>query len=47
MDDWYRALSISKDEDLEPYLKMQSNSCFDNNYFESLAGKYGHTACFK
>ena len=32
-DDYYRALSISKEEDLETDLKRQSNSCFFNNYF--------------
>ena len=33
-DDCYRALSISKDEDLELHLKRQPNSCFINNYFD-------------
>ena len=33
-DDCYRALSISKDEDLELHLKRQPNSCFVNNYFD-------------
>ena len=33
-DDYYRALSISKDEDLELHLKRQPNSCFVNNYFD-------------
>ena len=33
--DWYRALSISKDEDLELYLKRKPNSCFVSNYFDS------------
>ena len=33
-EDSYRALSISKDEDLELYLKRQPNSCFFNNYFD-------------
>ena len=33
-DDYYRALSISKDEDLELHLKMKPNSCFVNNYFD-------------
>ena len=33
-DDYYRALSISKDEDLELHLKRQSNSCFVNNYLD-------------
>ena len=31
-DDYYRALSISKREDLELHLKREPNSCF-NNYF--------------
>ena len=34
-DDYYKALSISKDEDLELHLKMQPNSCFVNNYFDA------------
>ena len=34
MDDYYRASSISKDEDLELHLKRQPNSCIDNNYFD-------------
>ena len=33
-DDYYRALSISKDEDLEWHLKREPNSCFVNNYFD-------------
>ena len=33
MDDYYRALSISKDEKLELHLKRQPNSCCANNYF--------------
>ena len=33
-DDYYRALSISKDEDLERYLKRKPNSDFVNNYFD-------------
>ena len=33
-DDYCRALSISKDEDLELHLKRQPNSCFFNNYFD-------------
>ena len=33
-DDYYRALSISKDEDLELHLKRKPNSCFVNNYFD-------------
>ena len=33
-DDYYRALSISKDEDLELHLKRQPDSCFINNYFD-------------
>ena len=32
-DDYYRALSISKDEDLELDLKRQPDSCFVNNNF--------------
>ena len=32
-DDYYRAISISKDEQLELYLKKETNSCFVNNYF--------------
>ena len=32
--DYYRALSISKDDDLELHLKRQPNSCFVNNYFD-------------
>ena len=32
--DYYRALSISKDEDLELHLKRQPNSCFLDNYFD-------------
>ena len=32
-DDYYRALSISKDEDIELHLKGQSNFCFLNNCF--------------
>ena len=32
-DDYYRALSISKCEDLELHLKREPNSCFVNNYF--------------
>ena len=33
-DDYYRALSISKNEDLELHLKREPNSCFVNNYFD-------------
>ena len=33
-DDYYRALSISKDEDLELHLKKEPDSCFVNNYFD-------------
>ena len=33
-DDLYRALPISKNEDLELHLKRESNSCFVNNYFD-------------
>lgn len=32
-DDYYRAISISEDEQLELYLKKETNSCFINNYF--------------
>ena len=35
MDDCYRALSISKDEDLKMPLKKQPNFCFVNNYFDA------------
>ena len=31
---YYKALSMSKDEDLELHLKIQPNSCFVNNYFD-------------
>ena len=31
---YYKALPISKDEDLELHLKSQPNSCFVNNYFD-------------
>ena len=33
-DDYYRALLISKDENLELHLKREPNSCFVNNYFD-------------
>ena len=33
-DDYYKTLSILKDEDLELHLKRQPNSCFVNNYFD-------------
>ena len=33
-DDYYRALSMSKDEYLELRLKRKPNSCFVNNYFD-------------
>ena len=33
-DDYYSALSISKDEDLELHLKREPNSCFINSYFD-------------
>ena len=33
-EDYCRALSILKDEDLELHLKRQPNSCFINNYFD-------------
>ena len=33
-DDYYRALTISKDEDLELHLKREPTSCFVNNYFD-------------
>ena len=32
-DDYYRAFSISKDEDIELHLKREPNSCSVNNYF--------------
>ena len=35
MDDCYRALSISKDEDLKMPLKKQPNFCFVNNCFDA------------
>ena len=31
--DYYRALSLSKDKDLELQLKIQPNSCCFNNYY--------------
>ena len=34
-DDYYRALSISKDEKLELHLKREPNSCFVNHYFDA------------
>ena len=33
-DDYYKAFSVSKDNDLELRLKMQPNSCFINDYFD-------------
>ena len=33
-DDYYRVLSISKDEDLKLHLTREPNSCFANNYFD-------------
>ena len=33
-EDYYRAFSISKDEDLELHLKTEPNSCYFNNYFD-------------
>ena len=33
-DDYYIALSVSKDHYLELHLKRQPNSCFVNNYFD-------------
>ena len=33
-DDYYKALSISKDDDFELHLKREPNSCFVNNYFD-------------
>ena len=33
-DDYYRAFSISKDEDLGLHLKREPNSCFINNNFD-------------
>ena len=32
-DYYYKALCISKDDDLELHLKRKQNSCFVNNYF--------------
>ena len=32
--DYYRDLSVSKDEDLEVHLEREHNSCFVNNYFD-------------
>ena len=32
--DYHRALSISRDKDLELHLKIEPNSCFVNNYFD-------------
>ena len=34
IDDYYRPFSISKDEDLELYLKREPNAYFVNNYFD-------------
>ena len=31
---YYRALTISKNEDLELHLKKKPNSCFFNNHFD-------------
>ena len=33
-DDYYRGLSISKDEDLEFHFKRQPSCCFVDNYFD-------------
>ena len=33
-DDYHRAFSILKDDDLELHLKREPNSCFVNNYFD-------------
>ena len=33
-DDYYRAFSTTKDEDLELHLKREANSCFVINYFD-------------
>ena len=33
-EDYYRTLSLSKDEDLELHLKREANLCFVNNYFD-------------
>ena len=42
-----KTLSISKDKDLELYLKSQPNSCFVNNYsdigLKAWQATYGHT----
>ena len=34
MDDYYKVVSVSKDDDLKLHLKRQPNSCFANNYFD-------------
>ena len=34
LDGYYRALSISKDKDLELHFKGKPNYCFDSNYFD-------------
>ena len=34
-DDYYRTLSLSKDDDLKLHLKGQPNSCLVNNYFDA------------
>ena len=46
-DDYYRALSISKEDNFEQ-LKRQPYSCLVNNYFvvKSLAGKCEYSTCF-
>ena len=44
--DYYRVLSISKDEDLELNLKSQPNYCFVSNYSDvglKVTGKYGRS----
>ena len=33
-DDYYKAFSISKDEDLDLHLKRRPSFCFVNNYFD-------------
>ena len=33
-DNYYEALTVSKDDDLELHLKRQTNPCFANNYFD-------------
>ena len=49
-DDYYRALSIPNDEDLELCFKRQPDSYFVNNYFDvglkAWQTYYGNTTCF-